>query len=290
MRFTRLFLILGIFYFFPIFSQAPEIGEASYYSDKFAGSKTASGEKYDPKKFTAAHRTYPFHTILKVTNLANGKFVYVRVNDKGPHKKTRIIDISRIAAEKIDLIQMGVAKVKVEYVKEGVAGKDPEQIEVAKKDLPIKKEIPSKKEDDFSLEDDDLEDEEEDELEPELTPPTKKDIPETKTIPTKKLEPLTKKTILSKTTPYYDYEGKPQNPTGIGLQLGAFRNESFAKKTATRLMLQGFSKVVIEPYEEVKPTLYRVILWGFETEEDALNTGKKLEPLGYTVYFIYKFP
>ncbi len=285
MKLFKLFIVLEIISLSSLFSQAPEIGEASYYADKFTGAKTASGEKYDPKKFTAAHRTYPFHSILKVTNLANGKFVYVRVNDKGPHKKTRIIDLSRAAAEKIDLIQMGVAKVKVEFVKEGIAGKDPEQVEVTKKEVPSKKE-----EESFSLEDDDLEDEEEEELEPELTPPTKKDIPETKPIPTKKLEPPTKKTILSKITPYYDYEGKPQNPTGIGLQLGAFRNESFAKKAATRLMLQGFSKVVIEPYEEVKPTLYRVILWGFATEEDALNAGKKLEPLGYTIYFIYRFP
>lgn len=92
-------------------------GLASYYHSKFQGRKTANGERFDVNDRTAAHRTLPFNTIVKVTNLTNDKFVFVRINDRGPHKHARIIDISPAAAREIDLIRSGTAKVKVELVK-----------------------------------------------------------------------------------------------------------------------------------------------------------------------------
>lgn len=70
---------------------------ASYYSNKFNGRRTASGERFNNKKFTAAHRRFKFGTILRVTNLRNGKHVLVRVNDRGPHVRNREIDLSRAA-------------------------------------------------------------------------------------------------------------------------------------------------------------------------------------------------
>lgn len=88
-------------------------GEASYYADKFHGRKTASGEIYNKADFTAAHRTLPFGTKIKVINLENGKSVIVRINDRGPFKHGRIIDLSRAAAEKIDLIRLGVTQVEI---------------------------------------------------------------------------------------------------------------------------------------------------------------------------------
>lgn len=91
-----------------------EKGEASYYADKFHGRPTASGEKYNKKSFTAAHRTLPFGTKVRVTNVKNGKSVDVTINDRGPFKAGRVIDLSRAAAEKIGLIQDGVAQVTVE--------------------------------------------------------------------------------------------------------------------------------------------------------------------------------
>ena len=89
------------------------IGLASYYSDKFDGLATASGEIYNKEDFTAAHRTFPFGTIVLVTNLSNNLSVMVRINDRGPHKEDRIIDLSRAAAEKIDMIRAGVVEVKI---------------------------------------------------------------------------------------------------------------------------------------------------------------------------------
>ena len=91
-------------------------GIASYYADQFHGRKTASGETFDQRKLTAAHRTLPFGTAVRVTNVGNGKSVTVRVNDRGPFVKGRVIDLSRAAAEKIGLVRAGLAEVKIELI------------------------------------------------------------------------------------------------------------------------------------------------------------------------------
>lgn len=93
-----------------------ENGIASYYGKKFHGRKTASGELFDMKEFTAAHKTLPFNTLVKVTNLSNQKSVIVRINDRGPYSPKRIIDISRAAAEEIEMIQSGYTTVEIEIV------------------------------------------------------------------------------------------------------------------------------------------------------------------------------
>ena len=88
-------------------------GKASYYGDKYDGRKTASGEVFDQDKLTAAHRTLPFGTKCKVTNIKNGKNVEVIINDRGPFIKSRIIDLSKAAAKKIDMSKDGVIEVEV---------------------------------------------------------------------------------------------------------------------------------------------------------------------------------
>lgn len=102
------------------YSQQTEVGKATYYAHKFAGHKTASGEIYQPSKFTAAHREIPFGTHVKVVNLATNKAVVVEVNDRGPYSKGRIIDLSYAAAKYIGLIKKGVLKVKIIVVKSSV--------------------------------------------------------------------------------------------------------------------------------------------------------------------------
>ncbi len=94
-----------------------EYGKASWYGKKFHGRKTASGERYNMNKMTAAHKTLPFGTKVRVTTMDNGKSVVVRINDRGPFVAGRIIDLSRAAAKKIDMISAGVAFVKVEIIK-----------------------------------------------------------------------------------------------------------------------------------------------------------------------------
>ncbi len=93
-------------------------GVASYYGRKFHGRTTASGEPYNMYAMTAAHNTFPFNTKIKVTNLENGKSVIVRINDRGPSIKGRIIDLSYKAAKRIDMIEKGTVQVVLELVKE----------------------------------------------------------------------------------------------------------------------------------------------------------------------------
>jgi len=98
---------------------AEEVGFASYYAGKFQGRRTANGEIFDTKRFTAAHKTLPFNTIVKVTNLENGKYTLARINDRGPFVQGRIIDLSRAAAAAIGMVGDGIARVSVEVVLEG---------------------------------------------------------------------------------------------------------------------------------------------------------------------------
>ncbi|MFT3922601.1 MAG: septal ring lytic transglycosylase RlpA family protein [Myxococcales bacterium] len=92
-------------------------GQASFYANSLRGHPTASGERYDPRKLTAANRTLPFGTRLRVTRLDNGKSVVVTVNDRGPfgHRR-RILDLSRAAAEQLDMLGAGVVQVQAQVV------------------------------------------------------------------------------------------------------------------------------------------------------------------------------
>jgi rare lipoprotein A len=94
-------------------------GKASYYSDEFHGRKTANGETFNMNKLTAAHPSLPFGTWVRVTNLRNGKDVVVRINDRGPFVKGRIIDLSVHAATELGIIQSGTVKVKLEALGSG---------------------------------------------------------------------------------------------------------------------------------------------------------------------------
>ena len=95
---------------------AAETGEASYYADSLHGNKTASGEPYDKTAMTAAHRTLAFGTRVRVTRPETGESVEVVINDRGPHVKGRIIDLSGAAADKLDLRKLGHAPVTVEVI------------------------------------------------------------------------------------------------------------------------------------------------------------------------------
>lgn len=93
-----------------------ERGEASWYGSKYHGRRTASGERYDMYAMTAAHPTLPFGTIVEVTNLRNGRRVRVRINDRGPFRKGRIIDLSYASARKLGMVRDGVVPVSVRVV------------------------------------------------------------------------------------------------------------------------------------------------------------------------------
>ncbi|SEH15473.1 rare lipoprotein A [Sphingopyxis sp. YR583] len=95
--------------------EATEIGGgmASYYGNELAGNRTASGERFDPAQLTAAHRTLPFGSMVRVTNTSNGDSVVVRINDRGPFSHGRVIDVSHAAAREIGMHRSGTARVKL---------------------------------------------------------------------------------------------------------------------------------------------------------------------------------
>lgn len=93
-----------------------EEGEASFYADRFTGRATASGEAFDPKALTAAHRTLPFGSTIRVTRLDTGASVVVRINDRGPVPAQRVIDLSPAAAQVLGMEEDGVAPVRVELL------------------------------------------------------------------------------------------------------------------------------------------------------------------------------
>lgn len=102
-------------------SGEPEYGKAAFYADKFQGRKTASGELYDKKKMTCAHKTYPFGTLVRVTRVDNNRSVVVKVNDRGPFHEGYVVDLSRAAAAGLDMVKSGKARVKVELVQQSEA-------------------------------------------------------------------------------------------------------------------------------------------------------------------------
>lgn len=139
LKYYSLLLLLS-FCFSTIQAQSEEYGMASYYGDEFDGSATASGEAYDKNKLTAGHKTLPLGSKVRVTRLDNKKSVVVRIIDRGPYLKGRIIDLSGRAASALDMIADGTAEIKLEVVGKNTA-KKPKPTTVSKPVIP-KSEIP----------------------------------------------------------------------------------------------------------------------------------------------------
>jgi rare lipoprotein A len=97
----------------PADAQKGKVAKATYYADRYNGRKTSSGELYDSKKLTAAHPTLPLGTRVKVVNLANDRSVTVKINDRFRKRKVEVIDLSRAAAQELDFIRRGIAKVRI---------------------------------------------------------------------------------------------------------------------------------------------------------------------------------
>ncbi|TFG57868.1 MAG: septal ring lytic transglycosylase RlpA family protein [Spirochaetales bacterium] len=124
-KLVPLFILLAA----PLFSF--QEGYASWYGGKFHGRKTANGEIFNTYDFTAAHRSLPFGTKIKVTNTANGRSVIVRINDRGPFVKGRIIDLSQAAAAELDMIRSGTAYVRLTEAGEDETAERPQTVRAA---------------------------------------------------------------------------------------------------------------------------------------------------------------
>lgn len=133
----RTFLTLAVAIVVATASSQIQHGKASFYSKRATGARTSSGERLHHDSLTCAHRTHPFGTLLKVTNERNGREVIVRVTDRGPHSRGRIIDLSHAAAKELGIINQGVAVVKVEPVRNTIVPFKPEPESIPEIDFEI---------------------------------------------------------------------------------------------------------------------------------------------------------
>ena len=228
-----------------------ETGNASYYADKFHGRSTASGERYNKNGLTAAHRTLPMGSVVRVTHARNGQSVEVRINDCGPHRAGRVIDLSKAAAKKIQLTADGVASVIVELVEPGEGHCacdrkkkwDPSPWKAKPTVLTTETEVVTTH------------------AESEPPAPKKEKTPTERPAETAPLAPSV-----------------PEQPAmGIVLQLGAFGNRDNAYNMVQNMNNQGFSDVFVKEFLQADKTLYRVYRGPFSSRTEADQAQKELK-------------
>lgn len=285
----------------PTGSSFVETGEASWYGPGFQSRKTASGERFDTNEMTAAHKTLPFGTLLKVTNLENNLYTVVKVNDRGPYVRGRIIDLSKAAKNKIGM--SGTAQVRIEQVTQEEAdmlrdGIDPdEKIDASKLDsnqfkttdlLDQSVEPDSKIFVEFESEDGTSSDFE---LNKNLkskgnlkikivTPKTQEDEKETTT----NLYQTIENDSLVK---FYDLLNQQAVVKGYSIDIGTFTDKSLADRRIGRLDRDGFRKVYLEeitvndPKLNTKTVTYKVLVGLHDTKKTAKKELSSLHKLKY---------
>lgn len=284
----------------PTASSFVEIGEASWYGPGFHGRKTANGERFDTHELTAAHKTLPFGTLLKVTNLENNLFTIVRVNDRGPYIRGRIIDLSKAAKEEIGM--GGTALVKIEQVTEEEAdmlrnGIDPhERIDISQ--------IDSSEFDVKDLLDENVDADSKVFVEFNSEDGTSDDFELNKNLKTSgnlKIKIITPKTNDENTQTnlyqkiddidslirFYDLSNRLTLVKGYSIEVGSFNEKSLADRKIGSLERDGFSNIYLEEITVNDPVLktqsvsYKVLVGLFDAKKYTKYEFKKLKKLKY---------
>jgi rare lipoprotein A len=280
-------LSLFLLFFSPIFSNPlenyplEEYGIASWYSDNLNGTKTANGERYDKNIMTAAHKSLPFGTLVRVVRLDNQRSVTVRINDRGPFTKGFIIDLSRVAADRLDLLEIGIAQVKIEVIG-STNSKEP---------LPdILGYDPS--------------------VRPTVAPPTPKPLlvsrPDLKPLPAEKPVKLPAKpakpaqkekndpafAVFEKVTAQnfksfdlYKIEITRPKKAGYGVQVSVLTNAENVFQTVAKIQ-SNFDNVLmsVEPGKG-NQSIYKIIVGPYADKDSAEKAAKKLRKLGHKESF-----
>lgn len=272
-------IVLALLCTTSIFAQKDEFeyGLASYYSDKYHGKPTASGELYDMNQMTAAHRTLPFGTTIKVTRLDNKKSVRVKVNDRGPFIPDRVVDISRAAARQLGMITEGETKVKLEIVKKGTEDKP-----LAAKPTPPKKETPkSASEETTPIKETVAEKKPAPAKVAEKTAPKSKPVEKAvakkeapKQVTEKKIPASSKATLVKGADfqPYDLYKIELLRPEkkGFAVQVASLTNYEGVFKQIAQLQGEWFKNILlsVEKGADDKP-VYKIVLGPFDDVESA---------------------
>ncbi|HMQ49309.1 MAG TPA: septal ring lytic transglycosylase RlpA family protein [Saprospiraceae bacterium] len=237
--------------------QDEEFGMASYYSDDFQGNKTAYGVKYDRNELTAAHKRHPFGTKLRITRLDNNKSVVVKVIDKGPYVKGRVVDISYAAAKQIGLLDAGVAEVKVELV----SAPSKKDTKVEEKVTEIPKEVPTSFDTEASAKN--------------KAESTKKTEEKTTTVgtDTDKSKGSSKARLVGNEFQQYGlYKISLEKPQGKGysVQVASLTNYENVFRQVADLQAKWFDNIhiSIEKGNDDKP-IYKILLGTFDSEKAA---------------------
>ncbi len=285
----------------PTGSSFVETGEASWYGPGFHGRKTANGERFDTYDFTAAHKTLPFNTLLKVTNLENNLYTVVRINDRGPFIKGRIIDLSKASKEAIGM--GGTTEVKIEQITEEEAemlrqGIDPnEQIDIT--------EIDTNEFTTTELINGNVDAESKVFVEFEGEDGTSSDFELNKNLKQKgnlKIKVVTPKTEEEKEKEsnlyqqindidslirFYDISNQLAVVKGNSIEVGEYTDKSLADRRIGRLERDGFTKIFLEeiavtdPNTNTKTVTYKVLVGLYEKEKSAKKDLKSLTKLKY---------
>ena len=285
----------------PTGSSFVETGEASWYGPGFHGRKTANGERFDTYDFTAAHKTLPFNTLLKVTNLENNLYTVVRINDRGPFIKGRIIDLSKASKEAIGM--GGTTEVKIEQITEEEAemlrqGIDPnEQIDIT--------EIDTNEFKTTELINGNVDAESKVFVEFEGEDGTSSDFELNKNLKQKgnlKIKVVTPKTEEDKEKEsnlfqqindidslirFYDISNQLAVVKGNSIEVGEYTDKSLADRRIGRLERDGFTKIFLEeiavtdPNTNTKTVTYKVLVGLYEKEKSAKKDLKSLTKLKY---------
>jgi len=221
-------------------AQITEYGLASYYADKFDGRITASGEQFDQQKLVAAHRTFPFGTKVKVTNVETKQSVMVTIVDRGPFVNDRVIDLSKAAAQKIDIINNGVARVKLEVIEmPETTGSNPNEKPISQTTVkPVQPVQPEK---------------------PVVT------------------ETQKSSGIASEALEYYTIESKLTEPHGWGIQVASYKEAANLMKRCYELGNALNKDLIIQVGDSNGGKIYRIILGTFETREEAESFSKTIQ-------------
>ena len=254
---------------FSIQISAQEYGIASYYSDEFHGRKTAYGDTYDKGKLTAAHKKHPYGTILKITRLDNKKSVTVKVTDKGPYIKGRVVDVSRKAAEKLSLIDVGMAEVKVEVVNR--MEKSSSSSSVARtsppKEVPKSYEKPSSKKSSSSSSS----------KKPETL--TERGVKAKKPSSSKSSSSKSRKVSGKDYRQYGLYEIELRKPSqkGYGVQIAAVTNYENVLRQVAELQGKWFDNILVSIEKSKGKPIYKIILGPLESEKAATTYRSSLK-------------
>ena len=265
--FLLVFLFVSSFYVFAA-KVYKSSATASYYGNDFHGKKTSNGEVFNMNDLTCAHKSLPFDTILRVTNLSNGKTVKVRVNDRGPFVVGREIELSTAAAKKLDMLSTGTAKVKIEILKMGPDTALSRQTAEKAREIMAKKEGTSKSSSNGKKK---------------STSTSKKKTTESQKTENEVNNGNNGDSLKDATQNNGNNGDNPEQPVYWDVQVGAFKSKENAKKRAKALSEAGFSSIVIQKTGEI----YRVAIKEVKSEDVAELEGK-LQEKGFAEYTIRK--